>query len=66
MIVTMRLGIEPKCNVHHIGMTLRKAGELNGWTMKAYLCDAKNCIEAYNSSFGYFDLIRTSAASKLE
>jgi hypothetical protein len=67
MIVTMRSGIAPKCNVHpELGMTLRQLGEPTGLTMKAYVCNAKDCIEAYNSSIGYFDLVNDRVLRRKE
>ncbi len=57
MIVTMRPGIEPLCDKCLCPMALAKFGDPTGLTMKAFKCGEKNCTRAYNSSFGYFDIV---------
>lgn len=66
MMVTMRPGIEPLCDQCLVPMTMHQFGEPTGLTVKAFKCGEPGCTRAYNSSFGYFDIVSDRYARQKE
>lgn len=66
MIVTMQPEIEPLCDKCLFPMTLHKFGESTSLTVRAFKCGETGCTRAYNSSFGYFDIVDDRYARQKE